>query len=120
MFRVKRPSESDDDFEQDVMFVLSEGLKGLWLLNVVDILLNDHIFNLAFQLLGVVDQPKMNFLGWGWNKGGRGCVFFERCCRSLSAWQGVSFSLSVEMQTGKRGYIIVQRNDQSLHVQHGV
>lgn len=62
----------------------------------------------------------MNFLGWGWNKGGRGCVFFERCCRSLSAWQGVSFSLSVEMQTGKRGYIIVQRNDQSLHVQHGV
>lgn len=37
------------------MFVLSEGLKGLWLLNVVDILLNDHIFNLAFQLLGVVD-----------------------------------------------------------------
>lgn len=53
----------------------------------------------------------MNLLGLGENgdRGGFGFVFYGGCCCSLSVWQDVSFSLSVEMQTGKFGFMIVQK-----------
>lgn len=98
----------------------------LWCWNVVEILLKDHLLNLAFLITWCCRLAENGLSGVGGMRQGTACFFFLFVCYflsfgwcSLSFWQGVSFWLLFEMLTGKHGLVIVQKLIKALYYNLG-